>query len=178
MTSPEPVPEPAPEAPAVAADPSGEPVEAADLERIWPQLVASVRNELGARREAVLREAMPGGVSGHTLFFEVPAHMGFHLEQLQSDTRLSEYLTAKAGELLHRHVQVEFRSGDGGPATGATPAAAPEPAPEASGTRPLEVVPDEPEPIPDKDRLLEAPAEGTDPLALLSDELGAEVVEE
>lgn len=130
-----------------------------DLERIWPQLVAGVRDELGARREALFREAMPGDVEGETLVLTVPASMEFHLEQLVADDGLATYITGRATSLLGRPVRVAFRSSD--------------------GTAPAEVVADaEPEEIPDKDRLMEAPAEGTDPVALLEDAFGATVVDE
>ena len=130
----------------------------ADLERIWPQLVAGVRDELGARREALVREAMPGGVEGTTLVLTVPENMGFHLEQLITDETLAQYITDRASALLGGRVMVAFRPSDG------------------SATA---VVQDsEPELIPDKEALLEAPADGTDPLSLLEDAFGATVVDD
>ena len=138
---------------------------AADLERVWPQLVAGVRNDLGARREAMLREAIPSGVEGSTLILVVPAHLDFHLEQLRSDSSLARYLADRAGQLLGGSVRVAFRSGGG--ADGDDAISGPG---RASGEG------NEPEVIPDKDSLEEAPAEGTDPLSLLQSELGAEVV--
>ena len=138
----------------------------ADLERIWPQLVAGVRDELGARREALFREAMPGGVEGSALVLTVPASMGFHLEQLLSDEKLTSYVTSRASELLGGTVTVGFRPSDGSTTVRQTRAAADE---EADS---------ETDPLPDKDSLLEAPATGTDPLSLLEDAFGATVVED
>lgn len=131
----------------------------ADLERIWPQLVAGVRNELGARREALFREAMPGGVEGSTLVLTVPESMGFHLEQLIADEKLASFVTTRATELLGHPVLVGFRSSDGTTAAPVEETAAEEDPAEDK--------------IPDKDTLLEAPAEGTDPLSLLEDAFGA-----
>ena len=84
----------------------------ADLERIWPQLVAGVRENLGARREALFREAMPGSVEGSTLVLTVPASMGFHLEQLKDDGSLGVYITERASSLLGGSVIIDFRSSD------------------------------------------------------------------
>ncbi|HDH03374.1 MAG TPA: DNA polymerase III subunit gamma/tau, partial [Actinobacteria bacterium] len=80
----------------------------ADLDRIWPQLVAAVR-ELGARREAVFRESSPDGVEGSTVVLTVPAHLEFHLEQLTSDKELRTFVTDRASALLGSLVEVEFR---------------------------------------------------------------------
>ena len=136
----------------------------ADLERIWPQLVAGVRENLGARREALFREAMPGSVEGSTLVLTVPASMGFHLEQLKDDGSLGVYITERASSLLGGSVIIDFRSSG------------------ASGLGVLAPVPDPVEvgevPIPDKDTLMEAPADGTDPLSLLEDAFGATVVDD
>ena len=137
----------------------------ADLERIWPQLVAGVRDELGARREALFREAMPGGVEGSMLVLTVPGNMTFHLEQLIADEKLAAYVTSRAGELLGGAVSVGFRVSEGTASGSAVEAA-------------VKGVDAEPEQIPDKDSLLEAPAAGTDPLSLLEDAFGATVVED
>ena len=143
----------------------------ADLERIWPQLVAGVRDELGARREALFREAMPGGVEGSALVLTVPASMGFHLEQLLSDEQLASYVTSRASELLGGTVTVGFQPSDGSTTVRDTSAAADEEtADEETGS--------ETDPLPDKNSLMEAPAAGTDPLSLLEDAFGATVVEE
>ena len=134
----------------------------ADLERIWPQLVAGVRDDLGARREALFREAMPGGVEGSTLVLTVPASMGFHLDQLKADDQLDRYISDRASSLLGGSVTIEFRSTD----QAGTPAPVPDPVESAL------------DPIPDKDSLMEAPADGTDPLSLLEDAFGATVVDD
>ena len=128
----------------------------ADLERIWPQLVAGVRENLGARREALF----PRGHAGecrriHTGADRAGQH-GFppraakgrrkpgcvhHRTSLlvawrERDHRLSLVRRVRSRECWRRF-----------------------PDPVEVG----EV------PIPDKDTLMEAPADGTDPLSLLED---------
>ena len=163
-----------------SSDPSASAITGADVERVWPQLVAGVRNDLGARREAMLREAMPNGVDGATMVLTVPGHLDFHLEQLRNDDGLASYLAGKAAQLLGVAVSVEFRSGDDADGRGAGSAD-----PEPSAPRPTSASVGEQsdsseidEEIPDKDRLMEAPAAGVDPLTLLESELGAEVIDE
>lgn len=146
-----------PAAPESPTRPSAVPT-TGDLHRVWPQLVASVR-ELGARRDALFREASPDGVEGSTVVLTLPAHLEFHLEQLRNDAELVSFVADRASALLGNLVTVQFRI------MGATtPAAQPEPAAADD------------DPIPDKDRMLEAPAGATDPLSLLQSELGAEIV--
>ena len=173
-------PEPAepPATPAAAA--GGAEPSRGDLERIWPQLVAGVRNDLGARREAMLREAGPDGVEGSKLILGVPAHLDFHLEQLKNDDGLHRYLSDKAGSLLAGAVTVEFRSlGGDAAAVPMPPAGAGGGQTQNAGSRGAPEVDEfDTAEIPDKDRLEEAPAAGTDPLALLESELGAEIIEE
>ena len=86
----------------------------------------------------------------------LPEHRSFHLQQLKSDNVVAAIVATKASELLGVEVTVEFRT-DGEPQ--------------------LPVVREVPV-IPDKDDLAEAPEEGTDPTSLMSEFLGAEVVEE
>ena len=69
-------------------------------------------------------------------------------------------MTDRASSLLGRSIEVTFRSSDG------TVAA------------PSEEAATDDEEIPDKDSLMEAPADGQDPMALLEDAFGATVVEE
>lgn len=140
----------------------------ADLMRVWPQLVAAVRSNMGARREALFREASPEGVEGTTVVLSIPAHLDFHLEQLRADAELDAFVTARAAELLAYPVSVEYRSGGGGGVA----------APVTAGDAGSEPEGEEVEQIPDKDRLREAPADGADPVSLLAAELGAEVVED
>ncbi len=136
----------------------------ADLDRIWPQLVSGVTQEMSVRRGALFREAMPGGIEGSELIFVLPAGHEFHLETLSSDSKLHEYLAGLAGRLLDASVTVSFRSSGAGEtdrdrSKGADPAR-------------------ETEPLPDKDSLAEAPPSTTDPQSLLEAMFGARVVEE
>ncbi|MDP8959298.1 MAG: DNA polymerase III subunit gamma/tau [Actinomycetota bacterium] len=130
------------------------------LETAWPALLAGVRDRAGPRRHALFREVSPGGVEGATVVLHVPAHLPFHLEQLRQDERLLAIVETTANEVLATSqggVRVEYRveeSVTGGEA----------------GTSAEEV--------PDKDRMLEAPEEVSDPAALVVDLLGGEVVEE
>jgi DNA polymerase-3 subunit gamma/tau len=149
-------PEPAEEPPAptpVAGD-SG--ITFLDLQSAWPALVAGVRDILGSRRYALFREASPGAVEGSVIVMHLPEHRSFHLQQLKSDGAVAALVAVKASELLGTPVTVEFRASV---------------EPHVAGVVEL------PE-IPDKDDLAEAPAEGTDPTSLMTEFLGAEVVEE
>ncbi len=138
------------------------PPTSADFERIWPQLVASVTRDMSVRLGAVFREAMPGGVEGTTLVFLLPAGHEFHLETLSADAQLHRHLAGLAEKLLGVRVSISFRSADA-PATG-------------RDTGATEAMPTEP--LPDKDRLAEAPPSTIDPQSLLEQTFGAWVVEE
>jgi DNA polymerase-3 subunit gamma/tau len=127
-----------------------------DLQSTWPALVAGVRDILGSRRYALFRESSPGAVEGSVLVMHLPEHRSFHLQQLQEDGAVSALVAVKASELLGAEVTVEFRT---------------------AGEPHVADVVELPE-IPDKDDLAEAPAEGTDPTSLVTEFLGAEVVEE
>ena len=147
-----------PDAPATESDRSPTP---ADLDRIWPQLVAGVREKMGVIKFALFRDAIPGGVEGSTLVFTIPAGMNYHMEKLSSDPELSGYLAGLAESLLGRRVSVAFRAAD-----------APLPTSRVTGEEAG------PEPLPDRETLMEAPAEATDALSLLEETLGATVIEE
>ncbi len=161
--------EPPPEEPeSPPSDPLGLPVDPpakpdpvtdltlAQVNDVWPALFAGLRELLGARRWALFREATPVAVEGDTLVLGVKHD--FHLESLQSDPAISNIVSTKVGDLLGGAVKVAFRRSADEPAT---PAAA------SSEDR-----------SPEKDSLLEAPTDVTDPVRLVADELGAEVVEE
>ena len=132
---------------------------AADLDRIWPQLMSGVREQLGIRRAALFQDAIPVGVEGFTLVFAVPA--AFHLEQLSNDGELKRYLADRGSELLGASVSVTFRAADGSVVSDPEAPRKPEPAP-----------------LPDRDSLEEAPASTIDAISLLEETLGARVVEE
>ncbi len=83
----------------------------------------------------------------------LPDHLAFHLEQLRNDHLVKGVVEAKAAALLGGSVRVEFRAGDSA----------------ASG---------EPEMVPDKEQLVEAPGESSAPEALVEGLLGGQVIEE
>ena len=154
VTEPPPVAEPTQRA-------AGGSATAADLDRIWPRLVAGVSNDMGKRRGALFRDAIPGGVEGSTLIFSFPAGHDFHLKEMSSDTELHRYLADLAGKLLGVGVTVSFRSAD---------------APVRGGD-PVTIAPASPEPPPEETHLAEKPAT-TDPQTLLEETFGAWVVHE
>ena len=140
---------------------SGAPPTPADFDRIWPRLVAGVREEMGVIRGALFRDAIPGGVEDSTLIFAVPAGLDYHLQKLSSDSELNSYLAGLAGRLLDTRLTVSFRAADHPPSDQ-----------DPGSTRDAP-----PAPLPDKESLVEAPAASMDPLSLLKETFGAQVVE-
>ena len=140
---------------------NGAPPTPADFDRIWPRLVAGVREEMGVIRGALFRDAIPGGVEDSTLIFAVPAGLDYHLQKLSSDSELHSYLAGLAGRLLDTPVTVTFRAADH-PVSDQDP--------ESTREAPQE-------PLPDKESLVEAPASSMDPFSLLEETFGARVVE-
>lgn len=138
--------------------PSGE-ITFEGFQGIWPALSARIKDELGNRRHALFREARPGRVEGSVLVIHVPGHLGFHLEQMVSDAQFSSSVAGSASELLGVEVTARFEADN------------------LDQSSPDVTVDDEEgEEIVDKDRLAEhLPA---DPIALLEDLLGGEIVEE
>jgi len=135
---------------------SGEsPFDLTDFERVWPAIVAQIRQDLGPRRHALLKEASPAAVTGETVMFEVAAHMHFHLEHLKADEGITDAIVAAAMDQLGRQVAVAFRSADAEPAD--------------------ETI--EPERAPDKDDLVEAEeADQSSAVSNVLDVLGGEIV--
>ncbi|MFP3913982.1 MAG: DNA polymerase III subunit gamma/tau [Actinomycetota bacterium] len=145
-----------PEEPAPAA-PEAPPLDFAQVQEIWPGLFGSLRDVLGARRWALFREVVPGGVDGSTIILHVP-HL-FHLEQLQEDRAVAKVVSTRAGDLLGREVSVRFAS----------------PESEASPSGPDQ----ETEEIDlSSEQLFEGPRQEVDPTRLLEEELGAQLVED
>jgi DNA polymerase III subunit gamma/tau len=132
-----------------------EPISADRLNEIWPALFGGLRQVLGARRWALFREATPGGIEGDSLILHVAQE--FHLEGLQRDAATTALVATHASDLLGQPIGVVFRKAGELGATGQD---------ELSR---LDL---------DKDRLFEAPADASDPTALLERELGATFVEE
>jgi hypothetical protein len=89
----------------------------------------------------------------------------FHLEGLQRDAAVTALVETQASDLLGQPVRIEFRKAGVGLANlGEGQASG-----SAKDLDELEM---------DKDRLFEAPADASDPTALLERELGATLVEE
>jgi len=144
-------PPPAPTAPAVAAE-----FTLREFESTWPVIVARVRDELGARRHALLKEAVPVSAESRVVTLHLPKHKHFHLEQLQADDQLHTFVAAMAGDSLGGSITLVFGSAD------EAPAATPPP----------------PERAPDKEAMLEEGEDETDPAALVVDILGGEIISE
>ena len=125
------------------------------FEKVWPAMMAEIRQDVGPRRQALLREATPRRIDGGVVVFEVATHMHFHLEQLKSDAEIADAIGSAAGKHLGAQVNVVFRSADA----------------------PQVVLEAEPERAPDKDDLLEADDAAVDPVALVVDILDGKVVE-
>lgn len=150
-------------APASGAGGDGAPtgdVDLAAFKRIWPALSARIKDELGNRRHALFREARPGLVDGATLVIHVPSHLGFHLEQMVSDPQFAAAVSAEASSLLGGLVAARFVADN------------------ADQASPVELgVDDDDDEETDKDRMAEA-GEVDDPVGLVEDLLGGEVIEE
>lgn len=88
-----------------------------EVEQVWPAIVAQVRQDVGPRRHALLKEARPAAVEGRTAILEVASHMHFHLEQLRSDANIAESIAAAGASLLGGTLSVSFRSANAEPAS-------------------------------------------------------------
>jgi len=133
-------------------------IDLAAFKSIWPALSAQVKDELGNRRHALFREARPGRVDGSVLVIHVPGHLGFHLEQMISDPQFAAAVSASATSLLGGTVTTRFEADNADQTTPASPA------------------PEESDEVIDKDRMAEAAP--SDPVALVEDLLGGEVIDE
>jgi DNA polymerase-3 subunit gamma/tau len=130
-------------------------LEFSDFERAWPAIVAQIRQDVGPRRHALLKEASPAGIENGVVVFEVAAHMHFHLEQLKADDGIAAAISAAGVDHLGQDVSVSFRSSD-------APTVAKEP---------------ETEVVPDKDDLVESHANGAESVIdNVLDVLGGEIV--
>jgi DNA polymerase-3 subunit gamma/tau len=143
-------PEPVSEHQTVAED-----LEFSNFERAWPAIVAQIRQDVGPRRHALLKEASPAGIESGVVIFEVAPHMHFHLEQLKADEGIANAISAAGNDHLGQSVSVSFRSRD---------------VPPASERPELEVVPD-------KDDLVESHDKGdSNVIDTVLDVLGGEIV--
>lgn len=139
--------------------PSQSSVTQAQFEAVWPQLFGGLRDLLGPRRWALFRETEPGGVEGDTLFIAV--RHSFHLEALRADPAVPKIVATRLGDLLGSEVKVVFKGS-------AEPISVPE----------MDSEPDLDSVELQKDRLIEAPASANDPLSLVKDALGGEIIED
>ncbi len=170
-----PSPPPAPAVEASPEEPVGDPVEVdepvdvpvvaplslAAVRSAWPQVFGRLRDELGPRRTALLRESNPGVVDGDRVVLHV--RMSFHLEKLRADPQVAAMVSRELGVLLGGTPKISFAPEDGAGATTSTPVVEVE---EHDAT----------EELPDKERLDEAPEQ--DPIALLEEAFGEGSVEE
>ena len=139
-----------PESESVADD-----LDFADFERAWPAIVAQIRQDVGPRRHALLKEASPAGIEDGIVVFEVASHMHFHLEQLKADEGIAEAISVAGNDQLGQPISVSFRSAD---------------APPKPETVEVEVVPD-------KDDLVESQSDGdSDVIDNVLGVLGGEIV--
>jgi hypothetical protein len=117
--------------------------------------MATIRQDVGPRRHALLREANPAAFDDGIVYFEVAAHMHFHLEQLKADSGIEQAIVAAGLEQLGQPVRVTFRSAD---------------APMTTPPEPVETVPDKDDLVASEDN--DAP----DAAAVVLDILGGEIV--
>jgi DNA polymerase III subunit gamma/tau len=163
-----------------SAKPAAPPATDLTLEQcssMWPSVVARVRDVVGPRRHALLKEASPARVDRAELILAVPEHLPFHLEQLAHDDELMAALGRLTSEGTNGSVTVRFESTTASSSSNDVidlqerAAKRSEPNPSASHEA-------EPERVPDKDDLLDAGEAGTDPTALVRDILGGEIIDD
>jgi DNA polymerase III subunit gamma/tau len=87
----------------------------AAFQKAWPAVMADIRNTIGPRRQALLREASPTAIDQSSVIFEVASHMHFHLEQLKNDTEITEAIVTACQAHLGVAISVVFRSADAPP---------------------------------------------------------------
>lgn len=116
-------------APPAPEEPTGE-LSLAALDRIWPQLVAAVRDRMGPRREALFRDAAPHRVENGTIYLTVPSE--FFLNSLENDDNLKAFAAEQATALLGTEAGLAFELSGGSPPPPAPPPAEPSPAKSSS----------------------------------------------
>jgi hypothetical protein len=131
------------------------------VESAWPALVGKVREAVGPRRYALLKEATPGIANDDKLVLHVPPHLTFHLESLQEDAALREVVEMAASDLLGGRVHVSYQPGPGGGGAAVV----------------QQSIPETPARAPAPGDLVEESEGGIDPTKLVEDILGGEVVD-
>ncbi len=116
-------------APPAPEEPTGE-LSLAALDRIWPQLVAAVRDRMGPRREALFRDAAPHRVENGTIYLAVPSE--FFLNSLENDDNLKAFAAEQATALLGTEAGLAFELSGGSPPPPAPPPAETSPATSSS----------------------------------------------
>jgi DNA polymerase-3 subunit gamma/tau len=126
-----------------------------EFEKAWPAIMATIRQDVGPRRHALLREARPVAIDNGVVQFEVAAHMHFHLEQLKADTGIEQAIVTAGMDQLGQPIRVAFHPAD------------------STEEPETELV----ERAPDKDALVAAEDDSApDPAAVVLDILGGEIV--
>ena len=125
-----------------------------DVAAKWPLLVDRVRQAVGPRRFAILREAKPAGVTGGVLSLLIPGHLTFHIEALEADETLRMIVGTAASDVLGGGVEIVYTAQASGPP----------------------VAPVQEEVTLDKEQLVEA--DDADAADMLIEEFGAELVED
>lgn len=111
-------------APPAPEEPTGE-LSLAALDRIWPQLVAAVRDRMGPRREALFRDATLHRVENGTVYLTVPSE--FFLKSLEDDEDLKSFAKERVAALLGTEAGLAFELSGGSPPPPAPPPAEPSP---------------------------------------------------
>ena len=145
----------APPAPPAPVEPPGE-LSMAAAERIWPQLVAAVRDRMSARREALFRDAAPHRVEDGTIVLTVPSE--FFLRSLEEDEELKTFATERATALLGVEAGLAFELSGASPAPPASPPAKPPPKRPPPSDRPAPA-----EPTPPTGRAPDSPQANAEP---------------
>ncbi|MBT8201181.1 MAG: DNA polymerase III subunit gamma/tau [Acidimicrobiia bacterium] len=120
----------------------------------WPALVDRVRQAVGPRRFAILREAKPAAVDGGVLGLLIPSHLTFHIEALEADEALRMIVGTAASDILGGGVEIAYIAQESG----------------------RSVTPIQEEVVLDKDNLVEA--DDADAADMIIEEFGAEVVDD
>lgn len=137
------------------------PLDAMDQSEVaakWPALVDRVRQAVGPRRFAILREAKPAAVERGVLGLLIPAHLTFHIEALEADETLRMIVGTAASDVLGGTVEIAYVAQQAG-----IPVA------------PVQEEVTLAEAAPNKEDLVEA--EDTDATDMIMEEFGAEEVE-
>lgn len=104
--------------PADAAATSDGELDIAQVEAVWPNLVARVREDAGPVRHSLLKVATPQSVAKRTITVALPADQPFYYQRLSQDTDLTATVADIASTLLGVGVTVSWTTSDrprGGP---------------------------------------------------------------